>query len=82
MVGLLALPALSVTDPTAGFSRIGKGGFTIVVTENISKRAVADVAEKYKKIRHVNSVFNLNKVIDPQIPRSIYPEAVREKIRQ
>lgn len=57
----------------------GKGGFTIVVTENMSKRAVADVAEKYKKIRHVDSVFNLNKVIDPQVPRSMYPEAVREK---
>ena len=58
----------------------GKGGFTIVVIENMSKRAVADVAEKYKKIRHVDSVFNLNKVIDPQVPRSMYPEAVREKL--
>lgn len=56
----------------------GKGGFSIVVTENMSKEDVAKVTSDYKKIKHVDSVLDLNKVIDPSIPRSMYPELVRK----
>lgn len=56
----------------------GKGGFSIVVTENMSKKDVARVAAEYKKIKHVDSVLDLNKVIDPSVPRSMYPELVRK----
>lgn len=56
----------------------GKGGFSIVVTENMSKKDVARVAAEYKKIKHVDSVLDLNKVIDPSVPKSMYPELVRK----
>ena len=55
-----------------------KGGFTIVVTENMSKSDVSRMAKKYKTIKHVDSVVNLQDVIDPSVPRSMYPEKVRE----
>ena len=56
----------------------GKGGFTIVVTENMSKEDVSEMAERYKKIDHVSTVLDLNKVIDPAVPRSMYPEAIQK----
>lgn len=56
----------------------GKGGFSIVVTENMSKKDVAGVVSEYKKIKHVDSVLNLNKVINPSVPRSMYPELIRK----
>lgn len=56
----------------------GKGGFSIVVTENMSKKDVAGVVSEYKKIKHVDSVLDLNKVINPSVPRSMYPELIRK----
>lgn len=56
----------------------GKGGFSIVVTENMSKKDVAGVVSEYKKIKHVDSVLDLNKVINPSVPRNMYPELIRK----
>ena len=56
----------------------GKGGFSIVVTENMSKKDVTRIVSEYKKIKHVDSVLDLNKVINPSVPRSMYPELIRK----
>lgn len=55
-----------------------KGGFTIVVTENMSKERVSEMAEEYQKIDHVDTVLNLEEVLDPMVPRSMYPKIIRD----
>lgn len=57
----------------------GKGGFTIIVTENMKKSEVNKMANDYKKIKHVESVANLNKVIDPTVPAAAYPKSIGDK---
>ena len=55
-----------------------KGGFTIVVTENLSKSEVSKLAKDYEKIEHVDTVLNLEEVLDPAVPRSMYPKIIRD----
>ena len=55
-----------------------KGGFTIVVTENMSKDRVSEMAARYKEIDHVDTVLNLEEVLDPMIPRAMYPKIIRD----
>lgn len=57
-----------------------KGGFTIVITEELPKGDVAKLAKRYKEIPHVESVLNINDVLDPNVPRSIYPKEIRENL--
>lgn len=58
----------------------GKGGFAMLVTENMKTDQVEKVAGDIRKIDHVDSVMNLNKVINPSIPISMYPDVVRKNI--
>ena len=59
-----------------------KGGFSIVVTENMKTDDMKALKEKISKIDHVESVLNLSQVLDPSIPTSMYPKAVRENIKK
>ena len=56
----------------------GKGGFSIVVVENMKTKEVSKLAADYEKIDHVDSVINLQKVINPAVPIEMYPSIIRE----
>ncbi len=58
----------------------GKGGFAIVVTENMDKDQVKHMANEYKKIDHVADVINLQDVLNPDIPREMYPKKVQDNM--
>ncbi|MGI6190269.1 efflux RND transporter permease subunit [Eubacterium sp. F2] len=59
----------------------GKGGFSMVVTENMKSKQVADLKNKISKVNHVDSVVNLDEVINPNVPLAMYPESVRKNIQ-
>ncbi|MDD5987617.1 MAG: MMPL family transporter [Eubacteriales bacterium] len=58
----------------------GKGAFAILVTENMKTDAIEQVSSDIKQVKHVDTVLNLNKVINPSIPVSMYPDIVRKNI--
>ncbi|MGN0709329.1 MAG: MMPL family transporter, partial [Anaerovoracaceae bacterium] len=60
----------------------GKGGFSLIVVENTKSDDVARIASDIKKIKHVASVVNLEEVIDPTVPVSMYPKEIRENLHK
>lgn len=70
----------SVKGQNILMDEFNKGGFTIVITEDLPKRDVANLASKYRKIDNVESVLNLNDVLDPNVPREMYPKEVRDNL--
>ncbi len=58
-----------------------KGGFSIMVVENMKSDAIAEMKEDIEKIDHVESVLNLESVINPNTPISMYPEIVQDNIK-
>lgn len=59
-----------------------KGGFTLIVIEDMKAEDVADIAEKIGKIDHVESVLDFDKVVDPSIPYDMYPEELKKQITE
>ncbi|MBQ1407003.1 MAG: MMPL family transporter [Eubacterium sp.] len=59
----------------------GKGGFSIIVVENMKTGEVADLKKKIENVESVDSVLNLEAVIDPTIPQSMWPEVVRDNFK-
>lgn len=59
----------------------GKGGFSIVVTENMKTDEVSHLKSEIGKVDHVDSVLNLQEVLNPAVPQSMYPEKVRENLK-
>lgn len=55
----------------------GKGGFSIVVTENMNVSEQRKVASDIRRIDHVDSVLNLNDVLDPTIPKEALPDEIQ-----
>lgn len=60
--------------------QFGKGAFSILVTENMKTEEVDRVTKKIRKVDHVDSVLDLQKVIDPSIPVSMYPKEIQDNI--
>ena len=60
----------------------GKGAFSLIVVENMKSEQIEKTASDIKKIDHVESVINLEKVIDPNVPISMYPEQVRKNFHK
>ncbi|MBQ6622026.1 MAG: MMPL family transporter [Mogibacterium sp.] len=56
----------------------GKGGFSLVVVENMKTHEVSQLAEDISRVDHVDSVINLEKLIDPTVPIDMYPSIIRE----
>ena len=54
----------------------GKGGFSMVVVEDMKKDDVAEMADQIRDVDHVDSVINLMDILDPSIPLDILPDAV------
>ena len=59
----------------------GKGGFSIVVTENMKTDEVSHLKSEIGKVDHVDSVLNLQEVLNPAVPQSMYPDKVRENLK-
>lgn len=56
----------------------GKGGFSMVVTENLQKKDVAKLKEKIEKVDHVDSVIWYDSLANISVPYEILPDDVYE----
>lgn len=57
-----------------------KGGFSIIVLENMKTDAVTNLKKEIEKVDHVDSVVNLQSVVNPSVPMSMYPKVVQDNI--
>ena len=59
----------------------GKGGFTMVVVENMKTDDVKTLKKQIQAVPHVDSVLNLQQVINPAVPLKMYPSVVQKNIK-
>lgn len=57
-----------------------KGGFSILVLENMKTDDVTKLKKDIEKVDHVESIVNLQDVVNPSIPISMYPKVVQYNI--
>lgn len=57
-----------------------KGGFSIIVLENMKTDAVTKLKNEIEEVDHVDSVVNLQSVVNPSVPISMYPKVVQDNI--
>ena len=57
-----------------------KGGFSILVLENMKTDDVTKLKKDIEKVDHVESIVNLQDVVNPSIPISMYPKVVQNNI--
>ena len=57
-----------------------KGGFSILVLENMKTDDVTKLKKDIEKVDHVESIVNLLDVVNPSIPISMYPKVVQDNI--
>lgn len=59
----------------------GKGGYSIIVMEDMKSREIKEFKNKVADVPHVDSVISLQDVLDPAIPVEMLPELVRDNIK-
>ena len=59
---------------------MGKGGFSIVVLENMKSDDVTQLKADYSRIDGVEEVLNLEDVLDPTVPKSMLPDQVAQNL--
>lgn len=57
-----------------------KGGFSILVLENMKTNDVTKLKKDIEKVDHVESIVNLQDVVNPSVPISMYPKVVQDNI--
>ena len=57
-----------------------KGGFSILVLENMKTNDVTKLKKDIEKVDHVESIVNLQDVVNPSVPISMYPKLVQDNI--
>lgn len=57
-----------------------KGGFSIIVLENMKSGQVTKLKNDIKEVDHVTQIVNLQDVINPDMPTEIFPEKVASKL--
>lgn len=57
-----------------------KGGFSILVLENMKTDDVTKLKKDIEKVEHVESIVNLQDVVNPSVPISMYPKVVQDNI--
>lgn len=57
-----------------------KGGFSILVLENMKTDDVTKLKKDIEKVDHVESIVNLQDVVNPSVPISMYPKVVQDNI--
>ncbi|MDD5921575.1 MAG: MMPL family transporter [Eubacteriales bacterium] len=59
----------------------GKGAFSIIVCENMKTGEMRSLRNKIADVKHVDSVLNMEDVIDPSVPMSVYPTEVQKAFK-
>lgn len=54
----------------------GKGGFSIVIVEDMPDKDVAALVERIKEVPHVDSVLWYSSLADPAIPKEMLPDSI------
>ena len=57
-----------------------KGGFSIIVLENMKSGQVTKLKNDIKEVDHVTQIVNLQDVINPDMPTEMLPEKVANKL--
>lgn len=57
-----------------------KGDFSILVLENMKTDDVTKLKKDIEKVDHVESIVNLQDVVNPSVPMSMYPKVVQDNI--
>lgn len=60
----------------------GKGGFSMVVTENLEKKDVAKLKEEIEKVDHVDSVIWYDSIFNLSVPYDILPNEVYDSFNE
>ncbi len=58
-----------------------KGGFTLIVVEDMQPEDVNKMASRIKQVEHVETVLNFDEIVDPSVPQDLYPENIREQFK-
>lgn len=58
-----------------------KGGFSIIVVENMKSGQVAKLRNDIKEVDHVTQIVNLQDVINPDMPKEMLPEKVANNLK-
>ena len=58
-----------------------KGGFSIIVVENMKSGQVTKLRNDIKEVDHVTQIVNLQDVINPDMPKEMLPENVSKNLK-
>ncbi|XVG95731.1 RND family transporter [Eubacteriales bacterium KG127] len=58
-----------------------KGGFSLVITENMKSGDVSKLKESISKVDHVAEVVNFQDVLNPAMPKEMLPEKISSNIK-
>lgn len=58
-----------------------KGGFSIIVVENMKSGQVTKLRNDIKEVDHVTQIVNLQDVINPDMPKEMFPENVSKNLK-
>lgn len=58
-----------------------KGGFTLVVVENMKSDDVKSMAAEIEKVDHVETVLDLDELIDGSVPKNMLPEDLQGQVK-
>ena len=58
-----------------------KGGFTLIVIENMKPEDVNDIAQKIEKVEHVDTVLNLDEIDDGSVPEEMLPKDIENQVK-
>lgn len=58
-----------------------KGGFSIIVVENMKSGQVAKLRNDIKEVDHVTQIVNLQDVINPDMPKEMLPENISKNLK-
>ena len=57
-----------------------KGGFSLIVVENMKPEEVDSMSKKIRKVEHVETVLNFDDLLDPSVPVELYSDKLREQM--
>ncbi len=66
----------TVTGQNELLEKFGKGGFSIMIVEDMPDKDVADLVEKLKDVPHVDSVLWYSTLADLSIPKEMLPDRI------
>ena len=58
----------------------GKGGFSMVIVENMKTDEVSSLAKDIEAVDNADTVINLEQLIDPSVPEEMLPDVVHQSI--